>query len=58
MTQTKNAAKQKRYRQRKEAEKGKEVRGIHAKDEYHERIKLRAEKLIKHLDGLTNTQED
>ena len=53
-----DAEKQKQYRLRVDATKGKEVRGIRAKGEYHERIKRGADKLIQHLDGLKNIDDN
>ena len=50
--------KHKKYRDKMDATKGKEVRGIRAKGEYHERIKRGAEKLIAHLDGLANIDDN
>ena len=50
--------KDKKYRDKMDATKGREVRGIRAKDEHHERIKLKAQKFITHLDGLTNTEDN
>ena len=50
--------KHKKYRDKMDATKGKEVRGIRVKGEYHERIKRGADKLIQHLDGLTNIDDN
>ena len=49
--------KHKKYRDKMDATKGKEVRGIRAKGDYHERIKARVKKYIAHLDGLSNIDE-
>ena len=58
MTENKEPNKDKKYRDKMDATKGKEVRGIRAKGEYHERIKRGADKLIQHLDGLSNIDDN
>lgn len=50
--------KHKKYRDKMDATKGKEVRGIRAKGEYHERIRAGADKLIKRLDNLQNIDDN
>ena len=50
--------KHKKYRDKMDATKGKEVRGIRAKSDDHERIKARVKKYIAHLDGLANIDDN
>ena len=58
MTENKTPNKHKKYRDKMDATKGKEVRGIRAKGKYHDRIRRGADKIIKHLDNLTNIDDN